>query len=44
MIIHDGDDSDDDDDDTVTYHNNLKPQPFRLSEEAFNNSCNYRMV
>jgi len=47
MIIHDndGDDDDGDDgDDTVSYHNDLQPQPFRLSEEPFNNSCNYKMV
>jgi len=42
MIIHDNDG--DDGDDAVSYHNDLHPQPFRLSEERFNNRCNYKMV
>jgi len=39
MIIHDNDG-----DDTVSYDNYLQPQPFRLSEEPFNDGCNYKMV
>jgi hypothetical protein len=46
MIVHDDDDDGDGeyDDNTVTYHNDLKPQPFRLSAEAFNHSCNNKML
>ena len=48
MIIHDddgvNDDDDDGDDDTLSYRNDFQPQPFRLSEEPFNDSCKYKMV